>query len=100
MTTRPDPFLAAGVLCCPTCRGQGHPTGASWVDDDLILATFASPCEHHGESTQLVVPSLIAAATGRCFGVTAAGTWCRNRARRGGRYCGAHDRQDADRGAR
>lgn len=98
--SRLDPLLAAGVNNCPTCRALGYPTTAVWLGDDLVLATYAAPCDHYGESTQLVVPSELASVKSRCAGWTAAGTPCRSWPRQDSRYCAAHDRQNADRSAR
>ena len=109
--TRLDALLAAGVNACRRCQAVGFPTTATWLGDDLLAVTYAAPCKHHGESTLIVVPSALKPLpepvpppepepVPRCIGVTAAGTWCRNRPRRDSQYCAAHEHQDAERGAR
>lgn len=108
--TRLDALLAAGVCACHDCHAVGYPTTATWLGDDLLVATYAAPCEHHGEWTHIVVPSALnplpepvplpEPPRPRCLGVTVAGTWCRNRPRRYREYCAAHEHQGAERGAR
>lgn len=101
--TRLDALLAAGVCACHDCHAVGYPTTATWLGDDLLAATYAAPCEHHGESTLIIAPSSLKPLpepVPRCIGVTAAGTWCRNRPRRDSQYCAAHEHQGAERGAR
>lgn len=100
MTPPRDPMREAGRRWCPRCRTEAFPRDATWVGEDLILATYEPLCEHQGETTQLVVPSELTAAADRCHGYTTAGTWCLNRPRRGSPYCAAHDRKNADRSAR
>jgi hypothetical protein len=99
---RTDPILAAGVNNCHVCLAVGYPTNATWLGEDQILATYAAPCEHVGESTHVLAPSqlrpLAKQYPTRCMGITASDTWCRNRPRAGNRYCARHQDQGADAG--
>jgi hypothetical protein len=96
MTSRRDPLPAAGVIWCAKCRQETWPADATWLDDDLLLATFPEGC-HNRERTLVITPSLLGPLFGRCDATTAAGTRCRNRPLRDGDLCYGHQRQQANR---
>ena len=97
--TRRDPLLCAGHLTCRTCGRRGWPLDAVWLGDDLILATYESPCWHDKRPATLVVfPSELEPASRlepeRCQATVRNGPRkgqpCTILARPGSQFCACH----------
>lgn len=88
--SRPDPLLAAGSVTCDTCRYQSFPSDATWLGDDLILATYPTGCTHIRTFTWLVKDGHHVPRPPRCDATTKAGTWCRARPLPQQPYCYVH----------
>ena len=85
-----DPIIAAGYMTC-RCGAVGFPLDAVWLGDDLILARYASSCDHLPESVRIICPSDLQ-PEGRCIGINASGTRCRRRSGTG-QWCVQHSPQ-------
>lgn len=96
-----DPLVCARFLQCGTCRQARFPVDATWIDDELILATYPRTCQHFGTVTMLIDVREVIVATAdvdparylpgrRCAGLAASGHWCRAFAVPGSDFCAAH----------
>ena len=85
-----DPLIVAGYLVCDQCQECSYPTSAAWLDDRLIIATFAAGCDHVDEHARVFDPAHLVPES-RCVATTRSGRRCRNQARDPvERFCTVH----------
>lgn len=94
-----DPLLRAGFRLCSACSRAAFPVDAVWLDDRIILVTYAASCSHSRAITMVIDPGQQAALRidpalyvggRRCAAFNKRGGPCRAYAEPGSDFCCVH----------